>query len=72
MNGLMIVYLVGAVAIGFLIGAVVELMIDATTVRELQDENRKLKLELRQARKSPEVIEIVDNRKTDEVKFGGF
>lgn len=40
-------------------------MIDATTVRELQDENRKLKLELAQERKSPTVIEINDNRTED-------
>lgn len=47
-------------------------MIDASTVRDLQDENRKLKLQLEQERKTPEVIEIVDNRQANEVKFGGF
>lgn len=74
MNGLEIIYCIGAAAVGVLIGMIVELVIDTSTIRELQDKNRKLKLENEQLRRAAkhEVIEIIDNRTTDEVKFGGF
>ncbi len=74
MNGLEIIYILGATAVGVLIGMIVELLIDASTIRDLQDNNRKLALEniqLKQEAKH-EVIEIVDNRVADDVKFGGF
>lgn len=60
--------------VGALIGMIVELIVDNKTITELQDKNRKLKLENEQLRRAAkhEVIEIVDNRITDEVKFGGF
>ena len=60
MNGLTIIYIIGALAIGFLVGIIVELMIDSQTVRDLQEQNRKLRLEVAQAKKNPEVIEIYD------------
>ena len=60
MNGLEIIYCVGSLAIGVIIGMVIELMIDSETIRELQNDNRKLKLELEQEKKSPEIIEIYD------------
>ena len=74
MNGLEIIYCIGAAAVGVLIGMITELVIDTSTIRELQDHNRKLTLENEQLRREAkhEVIEIVDNRTTDEVKFGGF
>ena len=75
MNALEIIYLIGALAIGFMFGIIVELMIDTTTIRELQEKNRKLTLENAQLRKEAkhEIIEIVDNRqKNNEIKFGGF
>ena len=80
MNALEIIYLMGALAVGFVFGLIVELMIDATTIRELQEKNRKLTLENVQLRRDQlrreekhEVIEIIDNRqKNNEIKFGGF
>ena len=53
---------------------IIELIIDTDTIRDLQEHNHKLKLENAQLRREVkhEVIEIVDNRTTDEVKFGGF
>ena len=75
MNALEIIYLIGALAVGFIFGIIVELMIDTTTIRELQEKNRKLTLENAQLRKEAkhEIIEIVDNRqKNNEIKFGGF
>ncbi len=60
--------------VGALIGMIVELIVDNKIITDLQDKNRKLKLENEQLRRAAkhEVIEIVDNRTTDEVKFGGF
>ena len=71
MNGLEIIYCIGASAVGVLIGMIVELVIDTSTIRDLQDHNRKLELENEQLRREAplEVIEIVDNRTTDEVDY---
>ena len=48
---------------------IVEMMIDAQTIRDLQNHNRKLRLELAQERKSPEIIEIVDRTVADDVDY---
>lgn len=74
MNGLQIVFMVFTGVVGALIGMIVELIVDSKTITDLQDKNRKLKLENEQLRRAAkhEVIEIIDNRTTDEVKFGGF
>lgn len=74
MNGLQIIFMIFTGVVGALIGMIVELIVDNKTITDLQDKNRKLKLEnekLRRAAKH-EVIEIIDNRIPDEVKFGGF
>jgi regulator of replication initiation timing len=65
----------GAAAVGFLFGVIVELCIDTDNIRDLQEKNHKLKLENEALRKKSkhEVIEIIDNRKkNDEIQFGGF
>lgn len=74
MNGLQIIFMVFTGVVGVLIGMIVELIVDNKTITDLQDKNRKLKLENEQLRRAAkhEVIEIVDNRVPDEVKFGGF
>lgn len=74
MNGLQIIFMVFTGVVGALIGMIVELIVDNKTITDLQDRNRKLKLENEQLRRAAkhEVIEIVDNRIPDEVKFGGF
>ena len=74
MNGLQIIFMVFTGVVGALIGMIVELIVDSKTITDLQEKNRKLKLENEQLRRvaKHEVIEIVDNRTTDEVKFGGF
>lgn len=75
MNGLTIIYILGAAAVGFLFGVIVELCIDTDNIRDLQEKNHKLKLENEALRKKSkhEVIEIIDNRtKDNEIKFGGF
>ena len=75
MNGLTIIYILGALAVGVLIGMICELIIDTQTIQDLQAHNRKLRLENVQLRNEAkhEVIEIIDNRtKDNEIKFGGF
>ena len=62
-------------AVGTIIGLVIEYFIDLGIVRDLQSENRKLRLENSQLQKEVKVerIEIVDNRtKSSDFKFGGF
>ena len=63
MNLLNILTFIAAVAIGAIIGLVIEYFIDVSIVKSLQDENRRLRLENSQLRKEVkhEVIEIVDN-----------
>lgn len=74
MTGFEIVLMVFVGAVGALVGMIVELMVDNKIITDLQDRNRKLRLENEQLRREAkhEVIEIVDNRVPDEVKFGGF
>ena len=68
--------MIGASALGLLIGMILELAIDAETIRELQQRNNKLTLENEQLRQeaSHEVVEIVDKRTgwAEDIKFGGF
>ena len=75
MNLLEIIYILGAGAVGFLVGIIVELCIDTDNIRALQEKNHKLELMNEALRKEVkhEVIEIIDNRKkNDEIQFGGF
>ena len=61
---LTVIYCIGAAAIGFMFGIIVELFMDAEQIRRLSSKNEKLTLEniqLRQEAKH-EVIEIVDSR----------
>ena len=68
MNLLTIIYMIGCATLGLIAGMVIELMIDAQTVRDLQTHNRKLRLENAQLRQEAkyEVIEIVDNTISNE------
>ena len=47
-------------AIGLIVGMVVEMMIDNAVLIDLERDNQRLKLELEQSRKEPEIIEITD------------
>ena len=67
MNLLTIIYLIGALAVGFFLGIVFEYFIDVQMIRVSQEECRRLRLKLAQAKKVQrvehiETIEIVDNR----------
>ena len=76
MNLLEIIYMVGAAAIGLIIGMVIEYVIDFQIVRDIQTENRKLRLEKEQLKQEAkkagvpiEIIEIVDNRVGSDVDY---
>ena len=75
MNLLEIIYYLGVGAVCLIVGMVVEMLIDNKAIVDLQEDNRKLRLENEQLRQEAkhEVIEIVDNRTANgEFKFGGF
>lgn len=55
-----IIFCVGALAIGLIVGMVVEMMIDNAVLIDLERDNQRLKLELERSRKQPEIIEITD------------
>ena len=64
-----------ALSVGAIIGLVIEYFIDFKIVRDIQEENRRLRLENSQLKREVkhEVIEIVDNRtKSNDFTFGGF
>jgi len=60
-----------ALSVGAIIGLVIEYFIDLGIVRDLQNENRRLRLENSQLRKEVkhEVIEIVDNTIGRDIDF---
>jgi len=61
MNGLEIIYLIGALAIGFLVGMIVEMCCENGVVYDLKNENRRLQEALQKEKaKKREVIEIYD------------
>lgn len=74
MNILTIIYMAGVMAVGFLIGVIVELCIDSKTIMDLQEKNRKLKLENMQLkdREPVKVVKIIDDTVAKDVNFGGF
>ena len=74
MNGLTIIYIIGALAVGFIFGMILELIIDSKTIRELQEDNHRLRLlnEQISAERDVKVIEINDNRAQPESYFTPF
>lgn len=58
MNLLTIIYLLGATAVGFVAGMIVELGIDSETIRSLREHNEKLTLESEQ--KKADVVEVIN------------
>ena len=63
---LTVIYVIGASAVGFLVGIIVEVFIDAEQVRSLSDRIEKLESDNQALIDGKtEVIEIVDNRKKD-------
>lgn len=70
MTVLTIIYSLGALGLGFLIGMSVQEFIDSDQMRKLIKRNDRLKLENEALMNGQtEVIEIVDKRQPDEVDF---
>lgn len=76
MNGYQILITVGALAIGFLVGMIVEMFCENGIVYELKEDNRRLSIALQKerAKKKTEVIEIYDkwsvnSSEPDEITF---
>ena len=70
MTALTILYSVGALGLGFLIGMSIQAFIDSDQMRKLIKRNDRLKLENEALMNGhTEVIEIVDKRQPDEVDF---
>ena len=58
---------------GLIFGSLFDAFAEKSTIRRLSNENERLRLENQALMESKtEVIEIVDNRTSNEVKFGGF
>ena len=64
---LTVIYVIGASAVGFLVGIIVEVAIDAEQIRTFNAKISKLEMENQALIDGKtEVIEIVDNRKQDD------
>lgn len=78
MNGLTILYVVGACLFGFIIGMLLEMFYDNEILFKVRSENEKLRSDneklrsdneilcsaLEKAKKTPEIVEIIDKRQT--------
>jgi len=70
MTALTVIYSIGALALGFLLGMVLQVFIDSDQIRRLIKINDRLKLENEALMNGhTEVIEIVDKRQPEEVDF---
>lgn len=58
MNLLTVIYMVAVMGVGFIAGMIVELSIDAETIRSLREHNRKLTLMNQQ--KKADVVEVIN------------
>lgn len=76
MNFLYLIYAIGIFFIGSIVGVVIEYFVDVDILKDIQNENRKLRLENEQLKNREPVIErleIVDSRKKpNDFEFGGF
>ena len=76
MNFLHLIYAIGIFFVGSIVGVVIEYFVDVDILKDIQNENRKLRLENEQLKNREPVIErleIVDSRKKpNDFEFGGF
>ena len=74
MNFLHLIYAIGIFFIGSIAGVVIEYFVDIDILKDIQNENRKLRLENEQLKNRKPVIErleIVDSRKKpNDFEFG--
>ena len=76
MNFLHLIYAIGIFFVGSIVGVVIEYFVDIDILKDIQNENRKLRLENEQLKNRETVVErleIVDSRKKpNDFEFGGF
>lgn len=76
MNFLHLIYAIGIFFVGAISGVVIEYFVDIDILKDIQNENRKLRLENEQLKNREPVVErleIVDSRKKpNDFEFGGF
>ena len=76
MNFLHLIYAIGIFFVGSIVGVVIEYFVDIDILKDIQNENRKLRLENEQLKNKEPVVErleIVDSRKKpNDFEFGGF
>ena len=76
MNFLHLIYAIGIFFVGTISGVVIEYFVDVDILKDIQNENRKLRLENEQLKNREPVVErleIVDSRrKPNDFTFGGF
>jgi len=76
MNYLQLIYGIGVFFVGAIVGVVIEYFVDIDILKDIQNENRKLRLENEQLKNREPVVErleIVDSRKKpNDFEFGGF
>ncbi len=76
MNFLHLIYAIGIFFVGSIVGVVIEYFVDVDILKDIQNENRKLRLENEQLKNREPVVErleIVDSRKKpNDFEFGGF
>lgn len=76
MNFLHLIYAIGIFFVGSIVGVVIEYFVDIDILKDIQSENRKLRLENEQLKNREPVVErleIVDSRKKpNDFEFGGF
>ena len=77
MNLLEIIYCIGAGALGTIIGVVIEYFIDIDIVKDIQNENKKLRMENEQLKQELQTAKenrlvIVSSPKKSDFEFGGF
>lgn len=76
MNFLHLIYAIGIFFVGSIVGVVIEYFVDVDILKDIQNENRKLRLENEQLKNREPVVErleIVDSRrKPNDFEFGGF
>lgn len=76
MNFLHLIYAIGIFFVGSIVGVIIEYFVDIDILKDIQNENRKLRLENEQLKNREPVVErleIVDSRKNpNDFEFGGF
>lgn len=77
MNFLHLIYAIGIFFVGAISGVVIEYFVDVDILKDIQNENRKLRMENEQLKKELQTAKenrlvIVSSPKKSDFEFGGF